>query len=235
MQTQGNPFRSEIENMIRAGDLNGLLRKAGELHGHLCNYLTFGVKAGYYGIKEMGVTNTGMEELLAIVETNNCFDDGIQIVTGCTLGNNSLIYRDYGKTAVTLIRRQDEKAIRLVLKPEFEDSREREYPEAYELFDRLIARREQGNPEDFHRLMELLARMSVEELGTPTEIMFRIEEVKIEVPSFAPILESVKCTRCGENVIKTKIIEKEGKPYCIHCAGGAAFELNGQGISQRAT
>ena len=59
MQTQGNPFRSEIEDLIRAGDLNGLLRKAGELHGHLCNYLTFGVKAGYYGVKEMGLPTPG--------------------------------------------------------------------------------------------------------------------------------------------------------------------------------
>ena len=234
MQTQGNPFRSEIEDLIQTGDLNGLLRKAGELHGHLCNYLTFGVKAGYYGIKEMGVSNTGMEELLAIVETNNCFDDGIQMVTGCSLGNNSLIYRDYGKTAVTLVRRHDKKAVRLVLNPEFDDSREQEYPEAYGLFDKLITRREQGSPENFPRMMELFTKMSFEELETPVERMFRIAEVKVEIPSFAPIVESVKCTRCGENVIKTKVIEKEGRPYCIPCADGVALELNGHGISQRA-
>ncbi len=31
----GNPLREEIERLIEAGNLRGLLDKAGELHGHL--------------------------------------------------------------------------------------------------------------------------------------------------------------------------------------------------------
>src|SRR5664280_2902492 len=50
--------------------------------------------------------NTGMEEVVAIVECNNCFTDGIQVVTGCTFGNNALIYKDLSKTAVTVARRE---------------------------------------------------------------------------------------------------------------------------------
>jgi len=96
-----NP-REEIEKLIQKGDLEALLRKAAELHGHFCSYLTYGVKAGYIAVKEMGLKNAGMEEIVAIVETNNCFSDGIQIITGCTFGNNALIYKDVGKTAVTL-------------------------------------------------------------------------------------------------------------------------------------
>ena len=57
-----------------------------------------------------------MEELIAIVETNNCFSDGVQVVTGCTFGNNGLIYKDLGKTAVTVAKR-DGTAIRIVLDP----------------------------------------------------------------------------------------------------------------------
>ena len=136
MEMQGNPFRREIESLIRIGDLKGLLQKAGELYGHWCNYLAYGVIAGYYGIKETGVTNTGMEEIIAIVETNNCFSDGVQMITGCTFGNNSLIYHDWGKTAVTISRR-DGQAIRIALDPDFEDTRGKEYPDAYELFDKV--------------------------------------------------------------------------------------------------
>ncbi|MCL4502615.1 MAG: FmdE family protein [Deltaproteobacteria bacterium] len=40
--------------------------------------------------------------MVAIVECNNCFTDGIQAVTGCTFGNNALIFQDLGKTAVTV-------------------------------------------------------------------------------------------------------------------------------------
>ena len=231
MQTK-NKFRSEVEDLIESGDLSGLLRKAGELHGHHCNYLAYGVVAGLYGIKRLGISNTGMEEIIAIVETNNCFSDGIQMVTGCSFGNNALIYRDYGKTAVTISKR-DGHAIRLALKPEFENSREKEYPEAYEIFNKLVVRGEEGNPEDYAKLMALFAEMSAREVNVPVEKMFLIEEREIEVPSFAPIFDSVKCVECGENVMKSRAIEKNGQYYCIPCAKETFHELNGSGILER--
>jgi formylmethanofuran dehydrogenase subunit E len=226
---RGNTFRADIERRIREGDLRGLLDKAGELHGHFCNYLTYGVVASYHGLKRLGVENTGMEELIAVVETNNCFSDGVQMVTGCSFGNNSLVYRDYGKTAVTLTRR-DGRAIRLALDHEFEDSREHEYPEVYELFDRLVAKREQGTPEEFGRMMALFAEMSLKELGVPVERMFRIQEMEVELPAYAPIFDTVKCARCGENVMGSRAVEKDGVHYCIPCAGASFGELNGAGI-----
>lgn len=70
------------------------------------------MKAGYLAITELDVKGTGMEEVIAIVETNNCFSDGVQIVTGCSFGNNALIYKDVGKTAVTVAKR-DGSAIRI--------------------------------------------------------------------------------------------------------------------------
>jgi formylmethanofuran dehydrogenase subunit E len=231
MQTK-NKFRLEVEELIESEDLVGLLKKAGELHGHHCSYLAYGVIAGLYGIKKLGVSNTGMEEIIAIVETNNCFSDGVQMVTGCSFGNNALVYRDYGKTAVTISKR-DGKAIRLALNPEFEDSREREYPEAYEMFNKLVVQREESNAEDYAKLMTLFAEMSRKELNTPVEKMFLIGEKEIEIPNFAPIFESVKCAKCGENVMKSKAVEKDSQYYCIPCAKEAYFALNGSGILER--
>lgn len=80
----------------------------------------------------MDVKSTGMEEVIAIVETNNCFNDGTQVITGCSFGNNALIYKDVGKTEVTVAKR-DGSDIRTALDSDFEDSCEEEYPEAYEL------------------------------------------------------------------------------------------------------
>jgi len=230
VRNEGNPFRTEIERLIRDEDFGSLLRKAGELHGHWCNYLAYGVKAGCYGIKQMGVTNTGMEEIIAIVETNNCFSDGIQMVTGCSFGNNSLVYRDLGKTAVTITRR-DGQAIRIALDPDFEDSRGQEYPEAYTLFEKLIARREPGEPEEFARMMQLFADMSMRELSVPIETMFRITKLTIDIPGYAPIFESKKCVACGENVVATRLIEKEGKCLCLGCLGAEHGIVTGAGIS----
>jgi len=79
-----------------------LIRKAKEFHGHLCPFLVLGLKASEIAMKrpaliKPGVIETVREDVIAIVEVNNCFADGVQIAAGCTLGNNSLIYIDIGK------------------------------------------------------------------------------------------------------------------------------------------
>jgi len=225
-------FRAEIEEMIRRGDLKGLLRKTGELHGHHCPFSAYGVKAGYIAMREIGMNHTGMEEIIAIVETNNCFSDGVQVVTGCSFGNNALIYKDLGKTAVTVARRDGE-AIRIALKPEFVESRRDVYSEAYELFDKIVVRREQASPEERERMMELFSEMSFKELEVPEEEMFKIERKRIEVPEYAPIFASVRCAICGEAVMETRARVKDGKFVCIECAGDEYYVLTGAGISVR--
>ena len=86
-----------------------------------------------------------MEEVVAIVECNNCFTDGIQVVTGCTFGNNALIYKDLGKTAVTVARRHDGAAVRLVVQPDFRERMFGRYPAAGPLFEKVVVQR-QGTP-----------------------------------------------------------------------------------------
>ncbi|RJS73409.1 formylmethanofuran dehydrogenase [Methanophagales archaeon] len=227
---KGNPIRGEIEKLIEAGNLRDLLYKAGELHGHLCSHLAYGVKAGYIAMRELGVKSRGMEEIVAIIETNNCFSDGIQMVTGCSFGNNALVYRDFGKTAVTVAKR-DGTAIRIALNPNFEGSREKEYPEAHELFDKIVAKREKATPEEHKRLMQLFAEMSITELNKQTDELFIIKRLEIVVPEYAPIFDSVKCSICGENVMKTRAVTENGESLCIPCSNRGYFQMDGSGIS----
>jgi formylmethanofuran dehydrogenase subunit E len=230
----GNLLRNEVERLIEVGNLAGLLNKAGELHGHLCSYLAYGVMAGYIAVHELGVKSGGMEEVIAIVETNNCFSDGVQMVTGCSFGNNALIYRDLGKTAVTVAKR-DGTAIRIALDPDFEDSREEEYPDAHELWNKIVARREKATPEEQEKMMQLFAEMSINELSKPADKIFRIKRMKITVPEYAPIFASVRCSICGEKVMETRARLKEGKPVCMDCARGKHYVLDGRGISTKGT
>jgi formylmethanofuran dehydrogenase subunit E len=107
------------------------------------------------------------------------------MVTGCSFGNNSLVYRDLGKTAVTITRR-DGQAIRIALDPDFEDSRGQKYPEAYALFEKLIAKREPGEPEEFARMMHLFADMSMRELSVPVKTVFRLTKLNYRYPGICP-------------------------------------------------
>ena len=70
--------RQEIEDAITSGDSKRLLELCGLLHGHFCPGSAMGVKAAARAVKELRSRSTGMEEVVAIVETNACFADGVQ-------------------------------------------------------------------------------------------------------------------------------------------------------------
>ncbi len=230
MSQHNNP-RQEIWQMIQK-DPKKLLKQAGKLHGHYCPFLAVGVKAGVRGIKELGLEHEGMEEVIAIVEANNCFSDGIQYSTGCTFGNNSMIYRDYGKTAVTLTRREDEEGIRITVKPEASGLWQEKYPEYEELFDKVVKERS-GDEQDRKKMMDLSREISFQVIETDFEKLLKQEHVKPNLPDFAPIFESIPCSKCGENVMATRIVEKNGEKLCIPCAEEDYNQLDGRGIISR--
>lgn len=227
MRLPPNP-RAEIESILSRGDLESLLHKAGELHGHFCPFLAIGVKAAARAVKELDVSSAGMEDVIAIVETNNCFSDGIQYVTGCSFGNNALIYRDYGKTAATLARRNGE-AVRVSVK-DIRGLLEERQPEATRLFQRVVANRA-GTEEDQRRLREMWSQIAFEMLDVPDDALFDVRRLTIRLPAYARIFANVTCSICGENVTEPRARTKEGKPVCIPCSGQEYHELAGDGIS----
>jgi formylmethanofuran dehydrogenase subunit E len=222
-----NP-RKEIEDAIYAGDLPRLLRISGRLHGHYCPFSALGVKAGARAMRELGIRQSmGMEEIVAIVETNNCFSDGVQIVTGCSFGNNALIYRDYGKTAFTLARRNGQ-GLRISVRADrvmAESS-----PEANKLWEKVVVQR-RGSEADGKRLSALWKELSFRTLTLPDEDVFSINQVHIEVPYYARIFASVKCSVCGEDIMESRARFKDGEAVCLPCSGQEYYQLAGDGLS----
>ncbi len=224
-----NSTRIEIENMIQNDDLAGLLHKTALIHGHHCVGSTIGVIAGHYAMKALNVKeNTGMEHLIAVVETNNCFSDGIQMVTGCSFGNNSMVYRDYGKTAFSLVKRSGE-GIRLSTLPDLEDLLKDKNPEIQELYRRIVNQRD-ATPKEEARMMELNKQHCFSVLSIPAEKIFKIEQVKIELPSYSHLLNSHVCPVCEEKVMETKAVKKGDQYYCAGCGGGEYGQLDWAGI-----
>lgn len=221
-----NP-RQEIEKAIDANNLHELLEITGLLHGHFCPGSAMGVKAAARAVREIGVKPNGMEKVIAIVETNNCFSDGVQMVTGCSFGNNALIYRDYGKTAFTLAKRTGD-GIRV--STNMDRAHKDRPPEIAELWDKVIVRRE-GTEEESRRLSRLWKERSFSILDIPDDEILVIQNVKIDVPAYAPIFASVKCCECGETFMETRARIKEGNPVCLPCSAQSYYQLSGEGIS----
>jgi formylmethanofuran dehydrogenase subunit E len=227
LHNPNNP-RHEIEEAVAAGDLPKLLTMTGLLHGHFCPFSAIGVKASVRAVKELGISSTGMEEVIAIVETNSCFSDGVQFVTGCSFGNNALIYRDYGKTAFTLAKRNGE-ALRVSVKADSRFLEERE-PQTFELFQKVVVKR-QGTEADRRRLDELWRQASFKMLDIPDDELFEVNRVTVDVPAYSRIFASVKCSLCGESVMEPRSRIRDGKPVCIPCSGQEYYQLTGNGMS----
>jgi len=230
--TMTESSRAEIEGLIARHDLQALLLKAGELHGHFCSYLTMGLKAGCVAVRELATQSTGMEEVVAIVETNNCFSDGIQMATGCSFGNNALVFRDLGKTAFTLARR-DGQSVRVALKPGHQERFGDRFPEASTLFDKLVRRREEPAPGERERMMQLWREISFAYIEVPEEELFQVEHRVTRLPAYAPIFASATCSECGEDVMESRLRLKDGQPICMDCAGVEQYVLDGSGMALR--
>ncbi|MEW6658861.1 MAG: FmdE family protein [Thermodesulfobacteriota bacterium] len=241
--------RQALEQMIRSGDLEGLLRQAEALHGHRCPFLALGVKAGQYAMNYLyhhhhhhehehehghghghahGHSH-GFEEVVAVVEGCNCLVDAIQVVTGCTLGNNGLIVKDQGKAAVTVARRRDGRAVRLAVRADFRETMFARYPVAGPLFEKVMVQK-QATEEERHRFQHLWEAMARRELEVPLEEQFVVQTLTMPVPDMSKSLETVVCSRCGEGVLAARARFQEGQPLCLPCAGASYLRVSGRGV-----
>ncbi len=220
-----------LNRLVEERNAEGILEYAREFHGHVCPYLALGIRASLLAMEELGVGRLNYsgsvdESILAIVEVNSCFTDGVQVATGCTLGNNSLIYLDLGKTALTLVKRSTWEGVRVYVDAE---RLARHYPPgATELFNRVIRERK-GTPEERARLWELWEEAAHRMLRLPRG-KFKVERVKVPPVEQAPIFDSVRCSSCGELIMETRAVYVDGKPLCLRCAGESYPGVVGRGI-----
>jgi formylmethanofuran dehydrogenase subunit E len=227
-----NP-RAEIEEAISNANLPKLITITGTLHGHFCPGSALGVMASVYGMSKLGgetIISDGMEELMAIVETNACFADGVQIISGCTLGNNALIFRDLGKHAVTFAIRGRETGVRVHVLPAFRTHLEKVVPEFFQLVEKVIENKD-WSASDKKTYREKGWEAACALITLPFEEILAIETVRPELPDYAPIVKSAICSVCGEQIMVSRIVSAgENRGQCLMCCGKQYFQVDGQGV-----
>ena len=179
-------------------------------HGHMCAGLALGARAAEIGLRELGAAPG---EVVAAIETHTCSADAIQALTGCTLGNGKLFYRDYAKNAYTFWG-PDGSAVRLVALPDHR-------PEG---FWESFARVQSGTADDeelkafFASQQEWSARI----LKTADEELFRIQRVQEPPPTRPMVSTPVVCDACGESTMGGWARERGGRTLCVPCAEARA-------------
>ncbi len=189
-----------------------LFKKCLDFHGHLCPGLALGYQAAIAGRQWLSARRAKDEEVVAIVETDACCADAVQVITGCTFGKGNFIYRDYGKIAFTFFNRETGKGVRIARTVEKEDPGS---PEHRDLQDKI--RQETATSEERERFGRVHEDASRDILDKQPEELFTITEVIVPMPEKARIEPSIICDRCGEPVMGSKLEHVEGLRVCRGC------------------
>jgi formylmethanofuran dehydrogenase subunit E len=188
-------------------DLKALLAKSAARHNHLCPRQVLGVRMGMAGAAALGIQLPNPDkQILTIIETDGCFADGIEVVTGCTVGHRTLRVEDYGKVAATFIDTTLARAVRLFPKPEI-----RQQAQVY-------------CPEETRRYFYQLQGYEL----MPDEELFQIQDVELTTPLDAILSRPgvrASCQVCGEEILNEREVESDGKVLCYACSGHAYYRV----------
>lgn len=94
-------------------DIHTLFLESGKFHGHYCPGLAIGVRAAYEALSILALEDNTCKDFFCVYENSACYLDGIQTITGCTAGKNTLLAHLTGRTAFSFFRTDTNESIRL--------------------------------------------------------------------------------------------------------------------------
>ena len=187
-----------------------LIEKTIAFHGHSCPGLVIGIRAAELALQKLAQADR--DDLVAVVETDMCGVDAIQLLTGCTFGKGNLIHKDYGKTAFSFYDRSKNVGFRALLRPDLSG-------DAGSELRSLVKKVEAGtaNEEERVRYHKLRDELQERYMNADLEEMFIVTEPPRPVPKPARILSSLKCEACGEMAMESRTRRFDGKTLCWPC------------------
>ncbi len=193
-------------------------------HGHICPGLSIGFRASRVALAWLKARRAEDEENVAIVETDACSADAVQVLTGCTFGKGNFIYLDYGKMALTLLSRATGRGVRVVMKRDALMTNE----EHQGLRPKVM--RGDATMEERKRFEELHLERSREVLEAPEDRLFTITPVTMELPPKARMEPSELCVRCGEPTMASKLVQDGEGKVCRGCLRAGQKDVSGASV-----
>lgn len=190
-------------------------QKCVDFHGHACPGLALGYVAASAAMAWLGENRAEDEEIVAIVETDACGADAVQVITGCTFGKGNFFFKDFGKTAFSFLSRATGKGIRLYAKPAVLSR-----ASDYRLLSEKVSNGEAGE-ETLKEFQEHQTRRTLALLSMSVDDLYELKEVTVPLPSRALILDSAPCSRCGESTMASRLKETPEGLLCRPCVAKA--------------
>lgn len=180
-------------------------------HGHICPGIVVGFRASVLALetldkplKKLGDTH------IAICENDVCGVDGVQFVTGCTLGNDGLIINNIGKFAFSWVEKKTGEGIRILLKAPLWATNDPL---------RLHRKVKEGTATEEEKKQWIKARgkRGAELMELEDDELLEVQRVKIDIPGKARLFPFASCAKCGEAFMEPWAGIEDGKILCKAC------------------
>lgn len=193
------------QNVVQA--LADALEVASARHNHLCPRQVLGARCAIAAASILKLEVPRKDKrLLVISETDGCFVDGVEAVSGVSVGRRTLRVEDYGKIAATFVDVKTERALRVAPRT---DVRQRAHDYAPDQTRRYFA------------MLHGYQRM-------PDAELLSVQWVKLSTPVAAIVSRAgarAACESCGEEIINERELHVDGQTLCQTCAGGGYFSV----------
>lgn len=185
--------------------LSELLDQSAALHRHLCPRQVLGVRMGMWAgeLLHMELPQP-KKRLLAIVETDGCFADGVAVATNCWTGRRTMRVEDFGKVAATFVDTDDGRAWRIAPHPAVRSVAPAYAPAAANRWEAMLL---------------AYQTMPTTELLVATPVVLRVPVQTLV--SRAGVRAT--CEICGEEIINEREVIVEGQVRCRGCAHGSYY------------
>ncbi len=185
--------------------LTDILAQSATRHQRVCPRQVLGARLGLLAglLLDLPLPQSD-KRLVAIVETDGCFVDGISAATGCHVGRRTLRVEDYGKVAATLVDSRTEKTIRIAPRPNVRELARDYAPSAKNRWE-----------------AQLIGYQHI-----PDDLLLDWQNVELTTPIKQIIGQAGKradCEICGEEIINQREVIREGTVLCKSCAGESYF------------
>lgn len=181
------------------------IEQLSRMHPRVCPRQVLGVRIGRYGGELLGLDVPRTDKrMLAFVEMDGCFADGVSVATGCWLGRRTLRLVDYAKVAATFLDMRTQAAVRVWPATGIRTAAEILAPHA---------------ADRWHAQLEAYRAMAPSQLLNFCHVTVNVGLLGLFIADSARLT----CDGCGEEILFKRYVVREGLALCRVCAGESYY------------
>lgn len=195
-----------------------LLANAAHYHGHLCPELAIGYRAAQIAEEELGLSRNNAYQFFIIAENMSSAIESLQLITGCTIGNQNFFAYDLGKHVYYFGNfsnaHESKKALRLALTNLVVDLSHKR-----DLEKRIISGQADLKEQEDYR--QFVGNKVQEILRIPARELFATTRIALLPPKTSGRQDYICCSCCGEVTALGKCNPIEKGFLCRVCSANS--------------